>query len=42
MVAAIRDMGGVLRAVRKVCIGPCPTYIVVPSTRNNEPCYAFI
>ena len=29
-------------AVHKVCTGPCPTCIVVPGTRNNEPCYAFI
>ena len=25
-------------AVHKVCTGPCPTCIVVPSTRNNELC----
>ena len=30
------------RAVHKVGTRPCPTCIVVPSTRNNEPCYAFI
>ena len=30
------------RTVHKVCTGPWRTYIVVPSTRNNEPCYAFI
>ena len=29
-------------AVHKVCTGPCPTCIVVPSTRNNEPCSAFM
>ena len=30
------------RAVHKVCTGPYPSCIVVPSTSNNEPCYAFI
>ena len=35
-------VGGILRAVHKVGTRPCPTCIVVPSTRNNEPCYAFI
>ena len=30
------------RAVHKVCTGPYPSCIVVPSTSNNEPCHAFI
>ena len=34
--------GSVLRAVHKVCTGPYPSCIVVPSTSNNEPCHAFI
>ena len=33
---------GVLGAVHKVGTRPCPTCIVVPGTRHNEPCYAFI
>ena len=33
---------GAFCAVHKVCTGPRPTCIVVPSTRNNEPCYPFI
>ena len=33
---------GVLRAVHKVCTGPYPSCIVVPSTSNSEPCYALI
>ena len=28
------------RAVHKICAGPYPSGIVVPSTGNNEPCYA--
>ena len=35
-------IGGVWRTVHKVCTGPYLSAIVVPSTRNNEPCYAFI
>ena len=34
--------GRCARAVHKVCTGPYPSCIVVPSTSNNEPCYAFI
>ena len=30
-------IGGVLRAVHKVCTVPCPNCIVVPSINNNEP-----
>ena len=36
--------GSVLRAVRtlhKVCTGPYPNRIVVPSINNNEPCYSY-
>ena len=28
--------------MHKVCAGPYPSSIAVPSTSNNEPCYAFI
>ena len=30
------------RAVHKVCTGPYPNCIVMPSINNNEPCCAFI
>ena len=32
----------VVHAVHQVCTRPYPSCVVVPSTGNNEPCYAFI
>ena len=41
-VSRAHTQGGVLHAVHKVCTGPYPDCIVVPSTNNNEPYGAFI
>ena len=30
-----------VRGLHKGCAGPYPKCIVVPSTKNSEPCYAF-
>ena len=40
--AFVPPFGGVLRTVHKFCTGPYQSCILVPRTRNNEPCYAFI